>query len=94
MFNNETLSMHKRNRDREFFDFQNYSPIKSLGLNPFTPMIKESPSIQRIFNFNVDEKNFTPTHSGVYGFNRFNFSNNCFLKPAKTPQDMKNKEHF
>jgi len=97
---NETLSIHKRYRDREHFSFENYSPINSLGLNSFTPMMaKESPSIQRVFNFNIDEKNFTPTPSGVYSFNRFNFlaynnNNNTFIKPAKTPQDMKSKEHF
>jgi len=86
---NETLSMNKRNSDRELFHCQNISPINSLGLNPFAPInAKESPYIQRIFNFNADVIDFTPTPNGVYGFNRFNFSSSNFLKPPKTPHDI------
>ncbi len=89
--------MQKRNREKEYFNnFQTLSPIKSAGLNHFTPILyRESPSIQRYFIFSSEEKMFTPTQNALYGYNRFNFLNinNSLNKPVKTPQEI-NKENI
>jgi len=95
---NPTLSTNKRNRDKKFFNYQSYSPILTSGLIPFTPINPlESPSLQRYFNFNIEDRVFTQTPTGIFGYNRFNFSsnnnnnNNYLLKQDITPQERKNE---
>ena len=90
LYNNDNLiSSHKRKRDKEMFGYD-YSPLKSSYLNPFSPSLtRESPNFQKYFNFNTQERIFTPTSAGGKNF-IFNYTN----KGIKTPQDMKNRENL